>query len=220
MSASLAGLIDHTLLRPDARAAEIDALCAEALLHRFAAVCVNGCWVARCARILAGSGIAVCAVAGFPLGAMSTEAKLFETGRAIEDGASEIDVVINIGALKSGEPELVRGELAALAQLCHHRGAKLKAILETALLSDAEKILACELARAAGADFVKTSTGFAKGGASVHDVALMRRSVGPAMGIKASGGVRDEPTARALIEAGATRLGASASVAIVTGPRS
>jgi len=219
MSASLASRIDHTLLRADASAAEIDQLCVEALEYRFAAVCVNGVWVARCAQRLAGSSIAVCAVVGFPLGAMASAAKLFEARRALEDGAREIDVVQNIGALKSGDHTLVQSELAELAQLCQRSGALLKVILETALLSDAEKVHACELARAAGAGFVKTSTGFSKSGATVHDVQLMRRAVGPAMGVKASGGVRDAASARAMLEAGATRLGTSASVAIVAGER-
>jgi len=219
MSTSLASLIDHTLLRPDASAIEIDQLCSEALEHRFAAVCVNGTWVRRCAQALEGSGIAVCAVAGFPLGAMTTKAKEFEIRCALEDGAREIDMVLNIGALKSGDHALVRAELEEIARVCHARQALLKVILETALLTDPEKAVACELARAARADFVKTSTGFSRSGASVHDVALMRRSVGPAMGIKASGGVRDEQTARALLAAGATRLGTSASVAIVAASR-
>jgi len=219
MSTSLASVIDHTLLRPDASAIEIDKLCSEALEHRFAAVCVNGAWVRRCAQALNGSGIAVCAVAGFPLGAMTTAAKEFEIRCALEDGAREIDMVLNVGALKSGDHALVRDELEKLARLCHARGALLKVILETALLTEPEKVVACGLAHAARADFVKTSTGFAKSGATVHDVALMRRSVGPAMGIKASGGVRDEQTARALLAAGATRLGTSASVAIVAASR-
>jgi deoxyribose-phosphate aldolase len=215
MSGPLASLIDHTLLRPDAVAAEIDRLCAEALEQRFAAVCVNGCWVRRAAERLTGSRVAVCAVVGFPLGAMAIEAKLCEARRALEDGARELDVVQNIGALKSGEDALVESELAALAELCHRGGAKLKVILETALLTDAEKLRACAIAKRAGADFVKTSTGFASGGATLHDVALMRRAVGPQMGIKASGGVRDAAFARALVAAGATRLGCSASLALV-----
>lgn len=219
MSHPLAGSIDHTLLRPDAGPAEIDRLCSEALEHRFAAVCVQGAWVQRCAQALAGSGIAVCAVVGFPLGAMSPAVKLFEARQALDDGATEIDMVLAIGALKSGAHEYVQAEIAALARLCHERGARLKVILETALLSDAQKVAACGIAVAAGADFVKTSTGFGPGGATVHDVALLRRSVGPALGVKASGGVRDEATARALLEAGATRLGTSASVAIVSGAR-
>ena len=219
MNHPLASLIDHTLLAPDAGPAQIDRLCSEALEHRFAAVCVHGAWVRRCAQALAGSGIAVCAVVGFPLGAMASAVKLFEARQALDDGATEIDMVLAIGALKSGEYEYVQREIAAIAQLCHERAARLKVILETALLSDAQKVAACELARAAGADFVKTSTGFAQHGATVHDVALLRRSVGPALGVKASGGVRDEATARALLAAGATRLGASASVAIVSGAK-
>ena len=213
----LAAYIDHTLLRPDATAAEIDRLCDEALRHRFASVCVNGSWVRRSAEILAGSGVAVCAVVGFPLGAMASEVKAYEARRAIEDGACEIDMVIHVGALKSGDDEHVARDIAGVAEVCHRLGGSLKVILETALLSDAEKVRGCELAKSAGADFVKTSTGFAKGGATVEDVALMRRTVGPTLGVKAAGGVRDAEGARALIAAGATRLGASASVAIVRG---
>jgi deoxyribose-phosphate aldolase len=213
----LARYIDHTLLRPDATKAEIDKLCHEALRHGFASVCVNGSWVRRCAEILAGSGVAVCAVIGFPLGAMASEVKVYEARRAIEDGACEIDMVMNIGAHRSGDFEFVRRDIAGVADVCHKLGARLKVILETALLDDAQKVRACELAQSAGADFVKTSTGFSKGGATAADVALMRRVVGPTMGIKAAGGVRDQKDARAMIDAGATRLGASASVAIVQG---
>ena len=213
----LARTIDHTLLRPDATAAEIDKLCDEARRFRFASVCVNGTWVRRCAEILSGSGVTVCAVIGFPLGAMAPEVKVYEARRAVEDGACEIDMVMNIGALKSGDHEFVRRDIAGVAETCHKLGAKLKVILETALLADPEKSRACELAKQAGADFVKTSTGFAKGGATVADVALMRRIVGPTMGVKAAGGVRDQKGARELIQAGATRIGASASVAIVQG---
>jgi deoxyribose-phosphate aldolase len=216
MSHSLASRIEHTLLRPDAGSADIDRLCAEALEHRFAAVCVHGAWVRRCAERLSGSGIAVCAVVGFPLGAMRADVKVFEAARALEDGAREIDMVLNLGALKSGDRAQVQAEIAQLTQLCHASGARLKVILETALLSDAEKVCACGIALAAGADFVKTSTGFGGGGATVADVALLRRSVGPTMGIKASGGVRDAEFARALLAAGATRLGTSASVALVS----
>ena len=216
---SLGGYIDHTLLRPDATAAEIDKLCDEARKHRLASVCVNGSWVKRCAEILAGSGVAVCAVIGFPLGAMAPEVKVYEARRAIEDGACEIDMVMNIGAHKSKDDAFVRRDIAGVAEVCHKLGAKLKVILETALLDDAEKVRACEIAKLAGADFVKTSTGFSKGGATIADVALMRRTVGPTLGVKASGGVRDEKDARAMIAAGATRLGASASVAIVQGGR-
>jgi deoxyribose-phosphate aldolase len=215
----LAGYIDHTLLRPDATVEEIDQLCAEALAHGFASVCVNGCWVARCAEILAGSRTIVCAVVGFPLGACAPEVKAYEARRAIEDGACEIDMVVNVGALRSGDDEYVRRDVAGVADVCHRLGAKLKVILETALLDDAQKVRGCELARAAGADYVKTSTGFSKGGATVADVALMRRTVGPAIGVKAAGGVRTAEDAHALIAAGATRLGASASVAILKGER-
>lgn len=216
----VASTIDHTLLKPEASSADVDKLCAEALQHRFASVCVNGAWVRRCAEILRGSSVAVCAVVGFPLGAMASEVKAYEARRAIEDGACEIDMVLSVGALKSGDHDFVRRDIAAVAQTCHHLGAKLKVILETALLSDAEKVRACELAKEAGADFVKTSTGFSKGGATVADVALMRKAVGPTLGVKASGGVRDANDAKAMLQAGATRLGASASVAIVTGGKS
>ncbi len=211
----LAKYLDHTILKPDATVTEIDELCDEALRHRFASVCVNGAWVRRCAEILDGSDVLVCCVIGFPLGAMASEVKVYEARRAIEDGACEIDMVIHIGALKSGDDAFVQRDIAGVAEVCHRHGAKLKTILETCLLTDAEKVRACELAKAAGADFVKTSTGFSKGGATIADVALMRRTVGPRLGVKASGGVRDVETARAMIDAGATRIGASASVAIV-----
>jgi deoxyribose-phosphate aldolase len=217
MPGNVAAAIDHTLLKPEATALDIDKLCSEALQHRFASVCVNGTWVRRCAEILHGSPVAVCAVVGFPLGAMASEVKAYEARRAIEDGSCEIDMVINVGALKSGDHDFVRRDIAAVAQTCHNLGAKLKVILETALLTDAEKVRACELSKEAGADFVKTSTGFSKGGATAADVALMRQTVGPTLGVKASGGVRDAKDAKAMLEAGATRLGASASVAIVTG---
>jgi len=213
----LASAIDHTLLAADTTAERIDALCDEALRHRFASVCVNGTWVRRCAEILAGSEVLVCAVVGFPLGAMAPEVKAYEARRAIEDGACEVDMVLNVGALKSGDDAFVRRDIAGVAEVCHKLGARLKVILETCLLEDAEKVRACELAKAAGADFVKTSTGFSKGGATAGDVALMRRVVGPVLGVKASGGVRDQSTARAMLAAGATRIGASASVAIVGG---
>ena len=211
----LAAYIDHTLLKPDATSAEVDQICDEALRHRFASVCVNGSWVRRCAEILAGSGVAVCAVVGFPLGASATEVKVYEARRAIEDGACEVDMVIHVGALKSGDDAFVRRDVAAVAEACHALGAKLKVILETALLSDAEKRRACELAKDAGADFVKTSTGFASGGATAADVALMRRVVGAEMGVKAAGGVRDLEALKAMVAAGATRVGASAGVKIV-----
>jgi deoxyribose-phosphate aldolase len=216
----IASYIDHTLLKPDATSAEIDKLCDEARKNAFATVCVNGTWVRRCTEILHGSGVAVCCVVGFPLGASAPEVKAFEARRAIGDGACEIDMVLNVGALKSGDHEFVRRDIALVAATCHELGARLKVILETALLTDAEKVKACELAQLAGADFVKTSTGFSKGGATAADVALMRRTVGPTMGVKASGGIRDQKDAKAMIAAGATRLGASASVAIVQGGRS
>jgi deoxyribose-phosphate aldolase len=211
----MAAYIDHTLLKPDATAAEVDELCAQALEHGFASVCVNGTWVRRCAEILAGSSVLTCAVVGFPLGACAPEVKVYEARRAIEDGACEVDMVMNVGALRSGDDEFVRRDIAGVAQACHRLGARLKVILETCLLTDGEKVRACEAAMRAGADFVKTSTGFSKGGATVEDVALMRRTVGPVMGVKASGGVRDKDVAAAMIQAGATRLGASASVALV-----
>ena len=213
----LASYIDHPLLKPDASLPEIDQLCAEAMANRFASVCVNGSHVRRCAEILANSGVLVCSVIGFPLGAMSSEVKAYEARRAIEDGACEIDMVLAIGLLKSGQLERAQQDIALVAQTCHSLGARLKVILETCLLSDAEKVSACKLAKRAGADFVKTSTGFSKGGATAADIQLMRDTVGPVMGVKASGGVRDQATAKALIKAGATRLGASASVAIVKG---
>ena len=213
----LASAIDHTLLKPDATRAEVDALCGEALEHGFASVCVNGAWVRRCAEILRDSPVLVCCVVGFPLGAMATEVKAYEARQAIEAGACEIDMVLNVGALKSGHDEQVRRDVAAVAETCHRLGARLKVILETCLLTNEEIVRASRLSKSAGADFVKTSTGFSKGGATVEHVALMRRTVGPVVGVKASGGVRDGDTARAMLAAGATRLGASASVEIVQG---
>lgn len=217
MAGDLAGLIDHTLLRPDATASDIDRLCEEAVRHRFAAVCVHGTWVKRCAEALVGEEPIVCAVAGFPLGGSISEVKAHEARRALADGAREIDVVMNIGALKSGATELIRGEIREVVAACREQGGRLKVILETALLTDIEKVTACRIAEEAGADFVKTSTGFAKSGATIADVVLMRRTVGPTVGIKAAGGIRDERTARAMIAAGATRIGSSASVEIVGG---
>jgi deoxyribose-phosphate aldolase len=214
------GLIDHTLLKPDATLEDIDEICEEALRHNFASVCVNGVHVRRCAEILQGSGVLVCTVIGFPLGAVAPEVKVYEARRAIEDGAGEIDMVMNVGALRSGDDDFVRRDIAGVAEVAHSMGARLKVILETCLLTDAEKVRACELAQAARADFVKTSTGFSTGGATVADIELMRRTVGPAMGVKASGGVRSAEDAEAMVAAGATRIGASASVAIVQGERS
>lgn len=211
----LALKIDHTLLKPEASEAEIRELCEEARAHGFYSVCVNPANVALCAGLLAGSTVKVCTVVGFPLGASTSAVKAFETRDAIANGAQEIDMVIDLGALKSGHWDRVAADIRAVVEAAG--GVLVKVILETALLSDDEKREVCVRAQAAGADFVKTSTGFAKGGATVEDIRLMRRTVGPEMGVKASGGVRDRATAIALVEAGATRLGASASVAIVTG---
>jgi deoxyribose-phosphate aldolase len=212
---SLAGLIDHTLLKPDATAAEIETLCREALEHKFASVCVNPTWVAACATLLRGSSVAVCSVVGFPLGATTADVKQYETRRALFDGAREIDMVINVGALKSGRLRVVERDIEAVTGPCREAGAISKVIIEAALLTDDEKITACTLAKAAAADFVKTSTGFGPGGATVADVALMRKVVGAEMGVKAAGGVRDLEGLKAMVAAGATRIGASAGVRIV-----
>jgi len=213
--AGVASMIDHTLLRPDATRGDIEALCREAAQFKFATVCVNPTWVATAARLLAGSGVGVCSVVGFPLGATSPDVKGYETQRAIFDGAREIDMVINIGALKSGDLRVVERDIEAVTGPCRTCGALSKVIIEAALLTDDEKITACTLAKAAGADYVKTSTGFASGGATAADVALMRRVVGAEMGVKAAGGVRDLEGMKAMIAAGATRVGASAGVKIV-----
>jgi len=211
----LSRLIDHTLLKPEVTRDQIVRLCDEARRHGFASVCVNPCHVRLCADLLETSGVAVCTVVGFPLGATSPEVKAFEARRAIQDGATEIDMVINIGALKAGDGELVEREISDIVRVCHGEGAILKVIIETALLSDDEKVTACRLAKAAGADFVKTSTGFGPGGATVEDVAMMRRVVGAEMGVKAAGGIRTRADAEAMIAAGADRIGASASVTII-----
>lgn len=211
----LATFIDHTLLRADAAADAIDRLCEEARVHRFAAVCVNPSWVARASAHLAGSGVAVCSVVGFPLGAHTPGVKVVEAARAIRDGASEVDMVIDLGALRSGDLALVERDIAGVVAVCRTAGAVCKVIIEAALLTDEEKVLASLLAQRAGADFVKTSTGFGPGGATAPDVALIRRAVGPGMGVKAAGGIRTRADAEALIAAGATRLGTSAGVAIV-----
>ncbi|WP_309863816.1 deoxyribose-phosphate aldolase [Desmospora profundinema] len=211
----LASLIDHTLLKPEATADQIDRLCEEAAEHHFASVCVNPYWVARSAEKLKGTDVKVCTVVGFPLGASHSVVKAAETKQAIRDGAGEIDMVMNIGALKSGDTDTVRQDIAAVVKAAD--GVLVKVILETGLLSEDEIRTASEQAKEAGAHFVKTSTGFGYGGATVEAVALMRQTVGPKMGVKASGGVRDRQTAKAMVQAGATRIGASASVAIVTG---
>src|SRR5271166_5068172 len=211
----IARLIDHTLLRPDATRAEIHKICREALEYKFASVCVNSFWVPLVAGELSGSSVKVCSVIGFPLGAGLTEAKVAETEAALNQGAQEIDMVQNIGALRSLDDDVVKYDIAAVVQTAHREGAIVKVILETAFLTDDQKTKACLLAKAAGADFVKTSTGFGPAGATEHDVALMRRAVGPNLGVKASGGIRTLEDAMKMIAAGATRIGASASVKIV-----
>ena len=208
-------MIDHTLLKPDATRQNIEDLCREAAQFKFATVCVNPTWVALAGRLLAGSGVGVCSVVGFPLGATTADVKGYETQRAIFDGAREIDTVINVGALKSGDLRVVERDIEAVAGPCRQCGALSKVIIEAALLTDDEKVTACTLAKAAGADYVKTSTGFGPGGATVADVALMRRVVGAEMGVKAAGGVRDLEGLKAMVAAGATRVGASAGVKIV-----
>ena len=210
-----ASLIDHTLLKPTATADQIRQLCAEAREYRFAAVCVNPVWVPLCAELLAGSPVAVCTVVGFPLGADLSEAKAFEAERCIALGASEIDMVINIGALKDQDFATVRADIAAVVSSSHAAGAIVKVIIETAYLTDEEKVAACVLAKDAGADFVKTSTGFGPSGATAADVALMRRVVGPGIGVKAAGGIRSGADFRSMVAAGANRIGASAGVKIV-----
>ncbi len=211
----VSSMIDHTLLKPDATRADIEKLCREAREFHFATVCVNPAWVATAAPLLRGSGVGVCSVVGFPLGATTADVKNYETRRAIFDGATEIDMVINIGALKSGDLRTVERDIDAVVDACRQCGALSKVIIEAALLTDEEKITACTLSKAAGADFVKTSTGFASGGATAADVALMRRIVGAEMGVKAAGGVRDLEGLKAMVAAGATRVGASAGVKIV-----
>ena len=217
---SIAHMIDHTLLKPDATQDEIAQLCYEARKYGFASVCVNPANVELCAQLLKGSGVPVCAVVGFPLGATSTETKVFESQQAIREGATEIDMVINVGALKSRDYELVERDIASVARACHAGDAILKVIIEAALLTDEEKVVASQLTKVAGADFVKTSTGFGPGGATLEDVALMRRVVGPTMGVKAAGGIHSYEEAQQMIAAGASRIGASASVKIMQGARS
>lgn len=208
-------MIDHTLLKPDASRDQIAQLCYEARKYHFASVCVNPTNVKLAAQLLDGSDVAVCTVVGFPLGATPATVKAFETQQAIRDGATEIDMVINVGALKSADYQVVYNDIATVASTAHAGNAMLKVIIETALLTDDEKVAASQLAKSAGADFVKTSTGFSGGGATVADVALMRRVVGSGLGVKASGGVRNLADAQAMIAAGATRIGASAGVKIV-----
>ena len=213
----LARYIDHTLLKPEATKDQIIKLCAEAKKYSFASVCINPSYVSLCAKHLRDTSVKVCTVIGFPLGATSTAAKAFESEHALRDGAKELDIVINVGMLKSGEYEYVENDIFAVVTTCRRYGALSKVILETGLLTDEEKVKGCLLAKRAGADFVKTSTGFAKGGATVGDIALMRKVVGSAMGVKASGGVRTREEALAMVASGADRIGASASVKIVGG---
>lgn len=216
MSKNVAAMIDHTLLKPDAKKEQIELLCQEAKEYKFASVCVNPTWVNFTSQLLKGSGVKVCTVIGFPLGATTSETKAFEAKNAIENGAKEVDMVINIGALKDGDDQLVEKDIRAVVDAAKGK-ALTKVIIETCLLTDEEKVRACELAVKAGADFVKTSTGFSTGGATVQDIALMRKTVGSNIGVKASGGIRSTEDAGNMIDAGATRIGASSGVAIVKG---
>lgn len=216
MATNIAKYIDHTLLKADAKKEQIETLCQEAKEYNFASVCVNPTWVGLASEMLKGTGVDVCTVIGFPLGANTPETKAFETKNAIENGATEVDMVINIGALKSGNTELVEKDIRAVVEAAKGK-ALTKVIIETSLLTEEEKVTACELSVKAGADFVKTSTGFSTGGATVEDISLMRKVVGPEIGVKASGGVRNAEDANNMIEAGATRIGASSGIAIVKG---
>lgn len=215
---NIASYIDHTVLAADAAKSKIEQICLEAKEHHFASVCINSCWVPMAAEILKDTGVNVCTVVGFPLGAMSTKAKAYEAKVAVEEGATEVDMVINIGALKSGMYKEVEDDIRACKEACGDK--VLKVIIETCLLTDSEKVMACELSEKAGADFVKTSTGFSKAGATVEDVALMRRTVSDKVKVKAAGGIRNFETAKAMIDAGADRLGCSAGIAIVKGEES
>ena len=210
---TIASMIDHTLLKPEATPAQIEKLCAEAAEYHFASVCVNPVYIPLAARLLKGTGVKVCCVVGFPLGAIAPEQKAAEAASCAAMGAEELDMVIHVGAAKAGDWVLVQRDIEGVVKAA--AGHTVKVIIETCLLTDEEKVKACEAAKAAGAHFVKTSTGFSTGGATTHDIALMRKTVGPEMGIKASGGIRDYETAMAMIEAGANRIGASAGIAIV-----
>lgn len=207
--------IDHTLLKPESTQEQIDHLLSEAVEYQFASVCVNPTWVAHCAKTLAGTGVKVCTVVGFPLGANTSSVKAFETKNAIANGADEIDMVINVDQLKSGQYEVVKADIRAVVEASQDK--LVKVIIETCLLTNDEKVKACQLAVSAGADFVKTSTGFSAAGATVEDIVLMRETVGPNIGVKAAGGARSYEDAEAFIEAGATRIGTSSGVAIVSG---
>ena len=210
---TIASMIDHTLLKPEATPAQIEKLCAEAAEYHFASVCVNPVYIPLAARLLKGTGVKVCCVVGFPLGAIAPEQKAAEAASCAAMGAEELDMVIHVGAAKAGDWALVQRDIEGVVKVAV--GHTVKVIIETCLLTDEEKVKACEAAKAAGAHFVKTSTGFSTGGATTHDIALMRKTVGPEMGVKASGGIRDYETAMAMIEAGANRIGASAGIAIV-----
>lgn len=216
MTVQLNKTIDHTLLKPEATEAQIKTLCEEAAKYDFMSVCVNPTWVKKAAELLAGTDVKVCTVIGFPLGANTSEVKAYEAENAIKNGATEVDMVINIGALKGGNDTLVQGDIESVVAVSKGKALS-KVIIETSLLTDDEKVRACELAKKAGADFVKTSTGFSTGGATLEDIKLMRATVGPEMGVKASGGVRTTEDAHQFIEAGATRLGSSNGLAIVEG---
>jgi len=213
---NIAKYIDHTLLKPEATKEQIEKLCQEAKEYEFASVCVNPTWVSLASELLKGSSVKVCTVIGFPLGATTTETKVFEAKNAMEHGATELDMVINIGALKSRDDKLVKNDIQSVVEAAKGR-ALVKVIIETSLLTEEEKEKACRLSVEAGADFVKTSTGFSTGGATINDISLMRKVVGPDIGVKASGGVRSSEDAQQMIEAGATRIGASSGVAIVKG---
>jgi len=216
MMKEIAKMIDHTLLKAEATKDQIEQLCAEAKEYQFASVCVNPTWVAYASELLKGTGVDVCTVIGFPLGANTPETKAFETTNAIENGATEVDMVINIGALKDGDDSWVEKDIQAVVNAAKGK-ALTKVIIETSLLTEEEKVRACKLAVSAGTDFVKTSTGFSTGGATVEDIVLMRKTVGPSIGVKASGGVRSAEDAKNMIDAGATRIGASSGIAIVKG---
>lgn len=218
MTRNYAGMIDHTLLKAESTKDQVEKICAEAKEYGFASVCVNPTWVKFSAEQLAGTDVKVCTVIGFPLGATTSAVKAFETKDAIANGAGEIDMVINIGALKDGNYDLVRDDIKAVVDTAN--GTLVKVIIETCLLTDEEKVKACELSVEAGADFVKTSTGFSTGGATAEDIALMRKTVGPDLGVKASGGVRSLEDMQLMIENGATRIGASSGVAIMNGLKS
>jgi deoxyribose-phosphate aldolase len=213
MSENMAGYIDHTLLKPEATEAQIKELCREAVKYSFYSVCINPSYVKTAAKFLQGSAVRICCVIGFPLGATTTAVKAFEAAEAVENGAAEIDMVIHVGALKDKREEYVMSDIAAVVKAA--AGCPVKVIIETGLLTEDEKVLACKLAKKAGASYVKTSTGFGPGGATVADVLLMRETVGPDLGVKASGGVRDLDAALQMIEAGATRIGTSSGVSIV-----